>query len=221
MAAAAITDLNAALARAKTSTDIDHNAWTLRFAFDKTQLACDSAAVHASGLLDLGDQYLKRASFDEAQDAFAAAAVIAAEMDGRSSEKIPIALRFAPLASANALLGQKKYHEAADAVAKGLASFPEWAQAKVDLRNAYGDPAVYRLLINDLKAEVERSPKDASLHFLLGYEYFYTGRKNAAQELFEETLKLDPNNAGAKCLLDDGSKEAPPTTGPAPSPLQA
>ena len=52
-----------------------------------------------------------------------------------------------------------------------------------------------------LEEKAKKDDKDASMQFLLGYEYHFTGKKNAAREQFEKTLKLEPDHAPAKLFL--------------------
>jgi tetratricopeptide (TPR) repeat protein len=206
-AAAALDDFRTALTHITASTSSDESAWILRYAFDKTALAVDFAALRASALVKLGTDNLKRGQFAEAADAFASASASLDELGGRAPAKIPLAARFAPLAESSALFGEKKYREAAAAASQGLATLPEIIDSKEDLRAAFGDPAVYESVLADLKDKAAHSPQDADLQFLLGYQYFFTGHKTEAQDLLTLTLKLNPAYPGAKPLLQSLKKE--------------
>ncbi len=207
-AAAAIADLKTALVRANASKDVEENAWSMRYAFDKTQLACEIESSRGQALLALGSDYLERNDFADAQDAFSTSEELLAEMRGRDPKSIPGGWRVAPIASANALIGQKKYHEAVAEIAKGVELVPEWPLSKMDLRTVYRDPAFVDVLMSDLKAELRKSPDDAQLQFLMGYEYFYTGDKEAAKPFFEKALQLDPKNILPKTFLNPPSPPA-------------
>jgi tetratricopeptide (TPR) repeat protein len=205
----AIGDLKAASDRAKQSKDADRNAWAMRYAFDKTQLEWEVEVESITGLMRLGTENFQKSQFEEAQDAYESAGRGLLEFDGQPLAVIPPDCRFAPLALANALFAQKQYKLAADAVTEGLRFLPEWRVAKLDLRSLHHDTAEYEALIDDLQTKVKAAPDDASLQFLLGYEYFFTGKKAAAKEQFEKTLKLDPQNAGAEQLLHPEKNPAP------------
>jgi len=203
----ALTDLKIARDHTRQNADPDRNAWTMRYAFDKTQIAVELEIGSATGLMRLGAQNFQQSHFPEAQDAYESSERSLHELDGQSLELIPVGVRFAPLALANALFAQKQYKPAADAVANGLRALPEWPAITLDLRSLHHDPAEYESLIEDLQAKIKATPDDASLQFLLGYEYFFTGKKTAAREQFEQTLKLDPKHVGANLFLHPGQKE--------------
>jgi tetratricopeptide (TPR) repeat protein len=210
----ALADLKAALARAKTFTDSDRKAWALRYAFDKTQTTCLAEGVRASALLDLSAECLKRSEFEEAQDAGAAAVAVLKEMEGQRAESLPLACRVAPFVMADALVGRKKFAEASAAILQGLNAVPEWPKAERDLHAVYGDPEPYEAALDALKEQAKKAANDASLHFLLGYELHFTGRKDAAKEQFEKVLKIDPGHAGAKLFLHPPEKSKTPATKP-------
>jgi tetratricopeptide (TPR) repeat protein len=195
-----IVELKATLERAGKTADIDRNAWTMRFAFDKHQLACTVQAEHIQGLVDMGSQYFRRSQFEEAQDAFQTGVSMLGELEGDSLEGIPGACRFAPLALTNALFAQKKYKEAVQPIALGLKFMPNWPTMTFDLRTLHHSPDEYEDLLKDLEQAAKTSADNADIQFLLGYEYHFTGKKSAAQEQFKKALALDPAHAAAKAF---------------------
>jgi tetratricopeptide (TPR) repeat protein len=202
----AIGDLKTARQRTLQHPDADHNAWTMRYAFDKTQIAWELEVASAQGLMRLGNQNFQSSHFAEAQDAYESAGRSLDELDGQVLQTIPIACRFAPMALANALFARKQYKESAEAVSRGIRYLPEWPAMTLDLRSLHHDPAEYEAIMEDLRAKIAESPDDASLQFLLGYELHFTGKKVEAHAQFERTLKLDPNHRGAKIFLHPGQK---------------
>jgi tetratricopeptide (TPR) repeat protein len=209
----ALSDLKAARDRTSKNANADHNAWTMRYAFDKTQIAWELEVGSGQGLMQLGSQNFQKSQFEEAQDAFESAGRTLHELDGQPLEMIPVACRLAPLALANALFAQKQYKPASDAVVKALHYLPEWPAMTIDLRSLHHDPAEYEAMLENLQATAKAAPDDAALQFLLGYELFFTGKKSAAHAQFERTLKLDPNHIGAKMFLHPGQR---PDDEPAP-----
>jgi tetratricopeptide (TPR) repeat protein len=214
-AATALADLKTARDRTRGITDIDQNAWTMRYAFDKTDLAWQAQVETATSLIQLGSDYFEKSMFAESQDAFESATGKLAELDGQSIDQIPIAARCGPLSLANALFAEKKYKEAAQAVEAGLKFVPQWPAATVDLRGLHHTPDEYEAIMDDLQAKAKADPTDANLQFLLGYEFYFTGKKASAKDQFEKTLKLDPDRTGAKLFLDfinnpDGAPNQPP-----------
>lgn len=202
----AINDLKLARERTLTNKDADHNAWTMRYAFDKTQLAWELEVGSAQGLMRLGSQNFQKTQYEEAQDAFESASRSLHELDGQPLQVIPIGCRFAPLATANALFAQKHFKPAAEAVVTGMRYLPEWPAMTLDLRSLHHDPAEYEAIVEDLRGKLKETPNDAALQFLLGYELYFTGKKAEAHEQFEKTLKLDPNHVGAKMFLHPEQK---------------
>jgi tetratricopeptide (TPR) repeat protein len=196
-----ILDLKAALGRAAASPDVDRNAWAMRYAFDKTQLALSTHAGEISGLVQMGSEYFKRGQIDEAADAFAAAVGMLDEFEGQPAASVPADCRFAPLGLANAQFATKKYKEAVGSITAGLKLFPTWPAVKLDLRGLHRDPADYEDTLADLEQQAKADEKDAALQFLLGYEYHFSGKRAVAREQFEKTLKADPENANAKLFL--------------------
>ena len=198
----ALADLKAARERTRHERNADRNAWSMRYAFDKTQIALESRIVTTQGLIRLGSDNFTGSHFPEAQDAFETATQSLHELEGQPPEQIPAECRFAPLALANDLFAQRQYKAATDAVLVGLHYMPEFPSLTLDLRSLHHDPAEYEAIMDDLEATAKASPDDAAAQFLLGYEYYFTGKKAAARRQFEQTLKLDPNNLGAKLFLD-------------------
>jgi tetratricopeptide (TPR) repeat protein len=208
-AQACLTDLKTALERARSTDDFDRAAWAMRFAFDKTHVAMEAQAVKASGLVSLGDENLKRSDFESAENAYGSAEAILQEMEGCEPEQIPLACRYSPIARSAALFGMKRFQDASAAAARGIAALPKVTESKLDLRSLYADADFYESLIDELKTQSAKAPKDASLQFLLGYQYYFTGHKKQAREQFESTLKLDPAHAAAKVLkqaIDDADR---------------
>jgi len=207
----ALDDLQFALDRAHGYKDDDRSAWSLRFAFDKNQLACEMTAQRTQALIALGEQYLKRSQAQEAEDALRSAVTDLADLDGAPLDSIPVAARYAPLSLANALFAEQQFDESAAAVLKGLTYIPEWPAVSLDLRDVNGSVAEYQTYLTALETKARAEPKDASMQFLLGYQYWFTGRRPDALDCFRQTLKLDPGNAGAQLFLSpDAGKIGPP-----------
>ena len=154
------------------------------------------------GLVAMGEEYFKRSEFEESQDAFESAVNSLEELDGQPLETIPLGCRYAPIALGNSLFAQQKFKEASAAVVKGLGYVPQWPSITVDLRSFHHDPAEYEAVLASLEGKAKDDPNDPSLQFLLGYEYWFTGRRIDAKIAFEHTLKLDPNHAGARRFID-------------------
>ena len=183
----------------------------MRYAFDKNQLLCDIAAQKTQSMIALGEQYLKRSQLQESEDALRTAVASLTDLDGQPAETIPVTVRYAPLALANALFAEAQFDDSAAAVLKGLQYIPEWPAVTIDLREANGTPSEYQTYLTALETKARTDPKNASVQFLLGYQYWFTGRHADAMDCFHQTLKLDPNHRGAQIFLNpDAGKVGPP-----------
>jgi tetratricopeptide (TPR) repeat protein len=202
LAAPIIADLKNALDRVKNSNDVDASAWALRYAFDKAQVIAQAEDTRVEGLVALGAQYLQRANLAEAQDAYTAAVDCMNELAGQPIAEMPMTARYAPLGLANVLVAQKKYKDASAMILKGLDLIPQWPQSTRDLRTDFGDPSNFATIMTNLTAAADQAPNDASLQFLLGYEYFFSGSPDPARQQFLKTLAIDPHHAGATAFLN-------------------
>ena len=202
-------DLKLALERAAISGNFDRSAWSMRYAFDKNHMACEMQAMHVQSLLHLGDQYFKLSQFTEAQDALQSAVQSLADLEGQPLEDIPVECRYAPLALCNTFFAQKKYAEAENAIMLGLKYMPQWPTVKADLRSNHHDPEEYEQMLQDLEDKAKAQPEDATVQFLLGYEYYFTGKKKASKEQFERVLKIAPKHEGAALFMQSMPGEPP------------
>jgi tetratricopeptide (TPR) repeat protein len=206
----ALDELQLAVDRARTYGDDDRSAWSLRYAFDKNQLSCDLAAQKTQAMVALGEQYLKRSQLQESEDALRGAVSSLSELDGEPVDAMPVAARYAPLALANALFAEEQFDDASAAILKGLQYIPQWPAVSIDLREANGTPAEYQTYLTALENKARTDPKNASVQFLLGYQYWFTGRHADALDCFHQTLKLNPNHAGAQIFLNPDAGKTDP-----------
>jgi len=211
-----LDDLKSAIDRVKQSNDADANAWTMRFVFDKTEAMSQTQADQSARMLALGQMTMARSQFEDAANAFNAATDALHEMEGQPIEGIPPECRYAPIALSDALFGEKKYKDAAAAVEEGLRYVPDLPDAKMDLRKHFADPAIYKLLADDLSTAATNNPKDAGIQMLAGYHQFFTGHPDTAKPFFEKVLELDPKDSGAKRMIEQYDPAHPkPAANPA------
>ena len=193
--------LQSALERIRKSKNADRNAWTMRYVFDKSHVSCELMDAQVMAMIQTGAQYYKLSQFEEAQDAYQSATNLLAEMEGRSWDEKDMGGRFAYVGLANSMFAQKNFAEAADKAMATLKAFPEWAEVKFDLRSLHREPDEYESTMEELLKQVQAHPNEAGLRFLLGYEYYFTGKKTAAREQLDLVEKQAPGHPGAKQLL--------------------
>lgn len=135
---------------------------------------------------------------------------------GGHPEHLALNVRIAPLALGNSLFAQEEFVKSVQALRFGLSLVPDWGAMPLDLRHLYQEPAEYDRTLKKLTQWIEAHPTDGTGHFLLGYEYYFSGEKVMAKEKFERAFQLDPNDQGAKYFLSL-FKTSPPQTPYQPS----
>jgi tetratricopeptide (TPR) repeat protein len=173
----------------------------MRYAFDKNSLALALVTEHTQTLVRMGDECFKRGQYEEAEDAFKQAAEMLAETEGQKPSEIPMECRYARVALGHCYFAQKKFKEASAMLVAGLKDVPEWPGMTIDLRGFHKDPAEYEETLAELEAQTKKSPFDTPLQFLLGYEYFYTGKRAAAKEALMKIPAQQPEHEPARIYL--------------------
>jgi tetratricopeptide (TPR) repeat protein len=196
-----LDDLQSALQRVSKSTDVDENAWIMRYVFDKTEIVVGLQADRSAAMSMLGRQCVLQSGYVNAVDAYGDALVGLHELQGIAIERIPVACRYAPFGLSDALFAQRKYAESAAAIQEGMKFIPDWAEQAGDLRKFFGNTGVYNLLIDDLKHAAEGKPDDPSIQFLYGYHLFFTGRRDEAKPYLERAQKLDARLTASEKIL--------------------
>ncbi|MBI3829645.1 MAG: hypothetical protein HY291_09025 [Planctomycetes bacterium] len=198
IAAKELKEFAACLARADKLQTTDDKAWALRFGWDKAAIAWESDAARAAALVDLGKENYFRGHFAAAETALREAAELYPEICGHFRERVPISASMAVMLLAEPLFAQTKFKEAAEALQSGLEALPDWPTYEFNLQQFYSAPATQDALVKKLEAAVQEKPNDAALRLLLGYQYFFTDKKENGQAEFAKTLELDPANVAAK-----------------------
>ena len=176
-------------------------AWAVRYAFDETLLTWKMKTVEIANLVALGDEYSQRRSFDSASRAYQRATDTLREVVGDHPEHLALNVRIAPLALGNSLFAQEEFVKSVQTIRFGLSLVPDWGRMPLDLRHLYQEPAEYDRTLQKLTQWIAAHPTDGAGHFLLGYQYYFSGEKTMAQQEFERALQLDQNDQGAKYFL--------------------
>ncbi len=200
-------ELKVASERAAAAKTADEKAWALRYGFDRVLLALRLKTLEAQELVKLGNTCFGRGQPAEAVDALGAAVEIADDLIGSDPARLDIAARIAPILLAHALFSQGKFAEAAKALQRAARMVPEGGTLKFKRRDMSPDRDAYDARLAELEAKVKES-EDADLLFLLGYERFFSDKRDESKALLERSRKLEPDKAGPKWLLKALAGEA-------------
>jgi len=142
----------------------------------------------ARRLVDVGDRFFGRGEFARAAEAYRAAA--------RNAPDDPMAA----FALGHGLFATGAYAQAAAELRRALGLYPAMVQVAMNRRAFYGDPMRFDEQLGRLAAYVEANPGDADARFLLGYNYFFSGRRAEAKAEF---AALGAQDAIAQLFLQE------------------
>lgn len=199
----AMRQLSEALKWSKQRDEVDLKISTIEYAFDRVLLDWEFKSSYIRQLISLGDKYFHKTQYLEASTCFRDAEKLLEEIALANNEDVDFNCRLAPLALGHALFALKSFKKASQAQQRGLGYVPNWPtyHDKIDRRGFHSDPADYDRILKELETTAATSPKNVDVQFLLGYEYFMTGRKSKAAAQFEKVKRLSPNHTGAKLYM--------------------
>ena len=200
-------DLKAASERADAAKTADDKAWALRYGFDRVLLAIRVKTIEAQEVTKLGNVCFARGQLAEAVDALTTAADLADDLTGSDPSKIDVTARIAPILLAHALFSQGKFADSAKSLRRAARIVPEVGSLKLKRREMSPDHDAYDARLAELEAKVKEA-EDADLLFLLGYEKFFSDKRDESKALLEKSRKLEPDKPGPKWLLKALAGEA-------------
>lgn len=108
---------------------------------------------------------------------------------------------------AQARFAAGRYADAVDAVRAGVALAPDWPRGDFDPKALYGpNPERFAAHLATLKQTVAEHPDQPGLEFLLGYQLWFTGEREAAGVLFRAAARRAPGNAAIAAFAAAGEK---------------
>lgn len=129
---------------------------------------------------------------------------------GRAGELFARAAAISPDdAAARFLMSQAyfavgKYREAVAAIATGVQVAPDWAAKRFQVKDLYWKaPNLYADHIKALRDSLTAFPDDPLLHFLLGHQLWFEGKKDEAVALFQKAQTLGKDQSPAAVFLAD------------------
>lgn len=105
------------------------------------------------------------------------------------------------LIEAGAYFRQRNYGKAVTLFEEALKAFAT-AETYYYLAICYQEMKEDEKALNYLREGVEKFPKDSTLQKSLGLMYYQTGREEEAKKVFEEVLRLNPEDRQVKFLLE-------------------
>jgi len=105
------------------------------------------------------------------------------------------------LAAGHARFAMGKYAEAAKALRSGIAAFGKLSSVNMDRRDFYGDPDQFYDQLAKLEEFTKQTPEHSEALFLLGYNYYFSGRATLAKKAFERALELQPKDPQSREFL--------------------
>ncbi len=212
-----LVPLREAARRSEGYASADRKAWALRFGFDAALLEWSADFDRVASWVALGDQYFKRAQYEEAAAAFERAADLIDELVPSDSQTVALDYRLAPLALGHAHFALHDFELSAQAIQRGLRLVPDWPSYQIDRAAFHRDRKDYDRAFAALEARAGDPSASADVQFLLGYEYYLAGRHEDGRQQFERALETDPEHAGARLFLDHDrdQTDSSSSTGPA------
>ncbi|MBI2195321.1 MAG: tetratricopeptide repeat protein [Planctomycetes bacterium] len=139
--------------------------------------------------LVLGDMHFKEGNYEGAEEQY----LIAQKKDMEN----PITW----FALGHARFARGDFAGASGALRTGLAGYKGWPTVKMDRRDFYGEPEDFYRQIAALEDWIKAHPLDAEAHFVLGYNYYFSGRPSLAAEAFKRASELQPDDSQVKEFL--------------------
>lgn len=130
----------------------------------------------------LGDMHFKEGNYEGADEQYVLAQ--------KRAPSNPVGW----LAAGHARFAMGEYAKAAKAVRSGLAAFGKISSVNMDRRDFYGDPDQFYDQLAKLEEFARQNPEHGEAFFLLGYNYYFSGRATLARKAFERALELQPKD---------------------------
>lgn len=154
------------------------------------------ARVNASKLqrawryIDLGDRYLREGRLRDAHTRYRKAAAAAPHLP-----MVRFRQAFVELALGN-------IDDAAEVMREGLQMAPDWAKSRFDLKTVYSEEG-QRDVLRQLKEQLAQRPNDADGLLLSGVMNHFGGAAKAAQQQFEQAVRVTGGESVARLFLDE------------------
>jgi tetratricopeptide (TPR) repeat protein len=118
----------------------------------------------------------------------------------------------AHIAHGHALLASGDYHTAALMLQRALKVFPQWVNARLDLAGTFARAEDLKRREKEIGEQLAQAPKSVTHNFMMGYIYWYTGRRDEAIPFFEKVVEVSKGAAAtsARLFLEQKNPKATP-----------
>lgn len=137
----------------------------------------------------------------------------AAEHYGAAAEHLDRALRAKPgdalphFLKGQAQFAAGQYAEAVGSIRDGLKLAPDWPAGEFKATDEYGRPDRYAAQLEQLRKATSENPDEPALQFLLGYQLWFAGDRDAARRLFRAVAGRVKDAAVVERFLRDARRE--------------
>ncbi|KAL0488471.1 hypothetical protein AKO1_015605 [Acrasis kona] len=189
------------------------NIAVLKFPLERAQLSWNKVHSEIIDLVKLGDKYLKKSLWVEAESAYHEATQLLTLIATFNLEHIDHLARLSFIGYGNALFAQRRFLEACGAIRLGLHWFPTFPLLPFDPRDHYKNSIVENIsdydrsmfLLDAQEYGLTTSVKDLKdlsnpecrelhlLRFLLAYQFHFTNNRSQAREMFVSLSSLRPS----------------------------
>lgn len=148
----------------------------------------DRLPIAAERYLTLGDRAFREGRYTDAVQFYAKAVEFAPDQGGLF------------LVLGDALFAAGDYHYAAYALRRAFELEPALAEATVDKRNFYSDPADFQAQLEALESYLAQHPTDRDARLVLALNYHFSARSEDAKKLLGAGVGLDTDTAALAIL---------------------
>jgi len=198
----AILALQKAARRAERKSTDAEKVGTYRFAFSRIELAFQVESAEVRALVSLGLDCFREGLLEEAEEALREAEDRLPAILGKDLETTDKNARLGPMLLAQTYLASGRYTEAGLAARRSVELVPDWGEEDLDLRTLHKSGEGYDSFLRKLEEHVGKNPDDLDARLLLGYQLFFSPKREKSKAVFESILDKRKDDKGAAYFLE-------------------
>ena len=149
------------------------------------------------------------ANRESARQVRLAQAAFAADEYGRAAERLAEAIKLKPdeplphFLLAQVRFARGEYAESVAAIRDGLKLAPDWPASAFTPKPLYAaNPGAFEEQLNELKAAAAKSPDEVTLQFVLAYQLWFAGDRDAATKIFHKLAPVVKDKSIVEAFLN-------------------